>query len=145
MLLLKDDNPKNIMPIVTVGIIVGCVLIFLWQASLHHHTARRAVLALGASGAIAGVLGAYLVLYPRARVLVWAFTFFVFRLPAWVVLGLWFAMQVVKSGNGESNVAWWADIGGMVACAALIPLFKYRSVGLFGRGHLSQTKPPIKR
>lgn len=99
---------------------------------------------VGASGAIAGVLGAYLLLYPRAKVLVWAFAWFVFKLPAWVVLGGWLALQVFFAGwGGESNVAWWAHIGGMVAGMILIPLFKYGHVGLFGSGHLTQTTPPI--
>ena len=96
---------------------------------------------IGASGAISGVLGAYLLLYPRARVVVWAFVFFIFRLPAWLVLGFWFLLQFVNLGSG-GNIAWWAHIGGMVAGMALIPLFKYGHVGLFGSGHLEQTKPP---
>ena len=98
---------------------------------------------IGASGAISGVLGAYLLLYPRAKVVVWAFVVLIFRVPAWLVLGLWFLMQFVNlGGGGEENVAWWAHIGGMVAGMALIPLFKYRYVGLFGTGHIEQTTPP---
>ena len=99
---------------------------------------------VGASGAISGVLGAYVLLYPRAKVLVWpGILFFTFRLPAAVVLGFWFLMQVLNlAGGGASNVAWWAHIGGMVAGAALIPLFKDRHIGLFGAGHLDQTAPP---
>ena len=53
----------------------------------------------GASGAIAGVLGAYFVLYPRARVLTWFFVFLI-HIPAWVVLGYWFVLQFV-SGVGS--------------------------------------------
>ena len=102
---------------------------------------------VGASGAISGVLGAYVLLYPRARVLVWpGILWFTFRLPAWLVLGFWFGMQVLNlAGGGAGNVAWWAHIGGMVCGAALIPFFKYRHVGLFGAGHLSQTAPPRPR
>ncbi|MBR8639173.1 rhomboid family intramembrane serine protease [Streptomyces tuirus] len=76
---------------------------------------------IGASGAIAGVLGAYLVLYPRARVwvLVPFLIFLPLRLPAWIVLGLWFALQAVySSGEGLSDagsVAYAAHIVGFVA------------------------------
>ena len=97
---------------------------------------------IGASGAISGMLGAYIVLYPKANVVIWAGAWFVFRVPAWAVLGLWFLLQIVNLGGGESNVAWWAHIGGMVVGMALIGLLEYRHVGLFGSGHLDQTRPP---
>jgi membrane associated rhomboid family serine protease len=74
---------------------------------------------IGASGAIAGVLGAYLVLYPRAPVTVFVF-FFLMQLPAWVVIGGWFALQVwaapalgIKDTSG--GVAVYAHIGGFLA------------------------------
>ncbi|MEG8278869.1 rhomboid family intramembrane serine protease [Streptomyces sp. AHA2] len=76
---------------------------------------------IGASGAIAGVLGAYLVLYPRARVwvLVPFLIFLPLRLPAWIVLGLWFVLQAVYSwGAGVSEagtVAYAAHVVGFVA------------------------------
>ncbi|MDO0925187.1 rhomboid family intramembrane serine protease [Streptomyces sp. TG1A-8] len=76
---------------------------------------------IGASGAIAGVLGAYLVLYPRARVwvLVPFLVFLPLRLPAWLVLGLWFVLQAVySSGHGVSGgatVAYAAHVVGFVA------------------------------
>ncbi|MEU6811990.1 rhomboid family intramembrane serine protease [Streptomyces sp. NPDC046831] len=75
---------------------------------------------IGASGAIAGVLGAYLVLYPRARVwvLVPFLIFLPLRLPAWLVLGFWFALQAVySSGEGVSaagTVAYTAHVAGFV-------------------------------
>ena len=74
---------------------------------------------IGASGAIAGVLGAYLVLYPRAPVTVFVF-FFLMQLPAWVVIGGWFALQVWTSpalGLKETSggVAVYAHIGGFLA------------------------------
>ena len=99
---------------------------------------------VGASGAISGVLGAYLLLYPRAKVLVWAFAFFVFRLPAFVVLGFWIVMQVLNfGGGGDENVAWMAHIGGFATGMVLVLAFKYRHVGLFGSGHLAQTARPV--
>jgi membrane associated rhomboid family serine protease len=94
---------------------------------------------IGASGAISGVLGAYLLLFPRARVLVlfpiWIF-WRVFYVPAVVVLALWFALQVlsglaVLGVNLTGGVAFWAHVGGFVAGIALIPLFKNRGVRLF--------------
>jgi len=91
---------------------------------------------VGASGAISGVLGAYLLLLPKARVLVaipLGFYFHTVRLPAALVLGLWFALQLVNSmlaAPGEGGVAFGAHIGGFVAGMALIPLFKKRGVCL---------------
>ncbi len=70
---------------------------------------------IGASGAIAGVMGAYLVLWPRARILtiVPLFLFFVVYLPAGVVLGIWFGMQFLTNPN--EGVAWVAHVGGFAA------------------------------
>lgn len=91
--------------------------------------------AVGASGAISGVLGAYLLMYPRARVLVMLpivfFAYFI-RLPALWVLGLWFALQLVSelAASQGAGVAFRAHIGGFLAGMALIPLFKYRRVRL---------------
>jgi membrane associated rhomboid family serine protease len=76
---------------------------------------------VGASGAIAAVLGAYAVLYPRARVVTLVPIFFFFQivaLPAMLVLGLWFVLQVftgtLSIGATGGGVAWWAHIGGFV-------------------------------
>ncbi|REE99517.1 rhomboid family intramembrane serine protease [Thermomonospora umbrina] len=70
---------------------------------------------IGASGAIAGVLGAYLILNPRGRIVSYVPPIIVSRLPAWVVLGLWFVLQWVSLGDEESNVAYVAHIYGFVA------------------------------
>ena len=92
---------------------------------------------IGASGALAGVLGAYLLLYPRARVLVAIpFGFFIHTMifPAWLVLGFWFILQIFNSasaGDQSGGVAWGAHIGGFIAGIALIPLFKNKKVKLF--------------
>lgn len=86
---------------------------------------------IGASGAIAAVLGAYFVLYPRAKVvvLIWFFFFVNFvRVPAVVVLGIWFLLQVL--GLGGEDVAWMAHIGGFVAGMALVRLFLPRAYRL---------------
>jgi len=92
---------------------------------------------VGASGAISGVLGAYALLYPHARVLVLiplGFFTRMMHLPAMGVLGFWFVLQLINSAVTSSSgggVAWMAHIGGFVAGMALIPLFKYRHVPLF--------------
>ncbi len=89
---------------------------------------------VGASGAIAGVLGAYFLLYPKAKVLIWFPIFFLFYLPAWVTLGYWFAMQFV-SGAATSlasysdtggGVAFWAHVGGFIVGIVLIKIFPER-------------------
>jgi membrane associated rhomboid family serine protease len=86
---------------------------------------------VGASGAIAGVLGAYLVMFPHSRVLTFMFIAFV-EVPAVLLLGLWFATQLL-SGLGTlavvrpqdmGGVAFWAHAGGFVAGVALVPLFR---------------------
>jgi membrane associated rhomboid family serine protease len=76
---------------------------------------------VGASGAIAGVMGAYLMFYPRARVDVLFIVLILFRvvpIPAWVVLAFWFGSQVVSGAampTGGGGVAYWAHIGGFLA------------------------------
>lgn len=89
---------------------------------------------VGASGAIAGVLGAYFLLYPRAKVLIWFPILFLFYLPAWVNLGFWFAMQFVSGAatsmaaysESTGGVAFWAHVGGFVAGIVLIKVFPER-------------------
>jgi len=79
---------------------------------------------IGASGAVAAVLGAYLVLYPRNHILVLFWFFFFVRLipvPALVFLGIWFALQVLNAGSG--SVAWMAHIGGFVAGMLMVRCF----------------------
>jgi membrane associated rhomboid family serine protease len=87
---------------------------------------------VGASGAIAGALGAYLVMFPRARVLTLVPIFFflqLIELPAMLVLGFWFVLQAlsgVGSLEAETGVAWFAHIGGFVF-GALVALVFYRT------------------
>jgi membrane associated rhomboid family serine protease len=91
---------------------------------------------VGASGAISGVLGAYLLLYPHARVLVaipFGFFLHTMRIPAGLVLVLWFGLQLFSSAMaqpGQGGVAFRAHIGGFIAGMILIPLFKQRRVRL---------------
>jgi rhomboid family protein len=89
---------------------------------------------VGASGAIAGVLGAYFVVYPRARVLTWFFIF-VLWVPAWVILGYWFALNFL-SGTASTlamqgdigGVAFWAHVGGFISGALLVKVFGERQL-----------------
>ncbi len=89
---------------------------------------------VGASGAISGVMGAYLLLYPRARVrmlFIFVIFFRVFRIPAWIVLLWWFGVQVISglpelsdvNAANNGGVAVWAHVGGFVAGLLLIKLF----------------------
>ncbi|HEX9627928.1 MAG TPA: rhomboid family intramembrane serine protease [Acidiferrobacterales bacterium] len=225
MIPLHDDNPTQITPYLTIGLIVACALVFFWQLSLGAAEERMiyalgmipavlfdirqlppeisvvppaatlftsmflhggwmhlignllylwifgnnieeamgrvrfivfylvcgvaAALAqalpdptsvipmIGASGAISGVLGAYLLLYPHARVLVgipFGFYIHTTMIKAGWVLGFWFVFQLISSvlasGTG-GGVAWGAHIGGFVAGMILVPLFKRRGVRLF--------------
>ena len=76
---------------------------------------------IGASGAISGVLGAYLLLHPHARVLVIAYLPIPLRLPTFVVLGLWAVVNLIQAlAGGDAAVAWWAHVGGFVAGVVLI-------------------------
>ncbi len=221
MIPLRDDNPTHITPLVTIGLIATCILVFLFQVSLqgkqasifiyqygaipsvvfgyeelppelaslpayaslitsmflhggwmhlignmlylwifgdnieesmgsqrfilfyllcgilaalaHAMTDSHSVVPMvGASGAISGVLGAYLLLFPRAQVTVLIplgfFTQLIY-VPAWVVLGFWFILQVISGGaslgSEGGGVAWFAHVGGFVAGMALIGFFKH--------------------
>ena len=91
---------------------------------------------VGASGAIAGVMGAYFVLYPRARVLTLVPFLFVWLvwLPAWVMLGYWFVIEflsgaasaVASTAQTTGGIAFWAHVGGFVAGIILIKVFPSR-------------------
>jgi len=110
------------------GLIAGFVhILFNWGSP---------VPTVGASGAIAGVMGAYFVLFPSARVLTLVPFFFVFLtwLPAWVILGYWFVVQflsgaataVAYSNQTAGGVAFWAHVGGFIAGLAMIKLLPSR-------------------
>ncbi|HKG95086.1 MAG TPA: rhomboid family intramembrane serine protease [Gemmatimonadaceae bacterium] len=111
---------------------------------------------VGASGAISGVMGAYLVLYPHARVkmLVPPFIFWIFRIPAWLVLIYWFGVQLLTGlpqlmpvrPDVSGGVAVWAHVGGFVAGALLIKVFEDRSLVrrrmVAGDAKVAFTEPP---
>ncbi|GBE42852.1 rhomboid family protein [bacterium BMS3Bbin10] len=99
---------------------------------------------VGASGAISGVLGAYLLLYPRATVRVLLFLgiiFWIAHVPAMFVLGVWFLGQLVSAATAPPDVpgvAFWAHVGGFVAGMVLVPLFKDKYVPLW---QTARTRP----
>ena len=90
---------------------------------------------IGASGAVAGVLGGYLMLHPRVKVLVLLFSRIPLRLPAYLLIIGWILFQffsVWTNAEGD-NIAWWAHIGGFVAGMILIIPLRYKRVPLFDR------------
>ncbi|MBN8911596.1 MAG: rhomboid family intramembrane serine protease [Rhizobiales bacterium] len=90
---------------------------------------------IGASGAVAGVIAAYLVLHPRVRVWVLALKAIPLRISAAFALGLWILMQVVMVLLPQVGpVAWWAHIGGLIAGAVLVVFLRRPGVPLFDKG-----------
>jgi len=108
---------------------------------------------IGASGAIAGVLGAYLVLHPRSNIKVFVFLIIitVINVPAFIVLGVWFGGQLLSSATadpGQPGVAFLAHIGGFVAGAILVFFFKKRHVPVFEPAHskaFAVERRPVRR
>jgi hypothetical protein len=102
---------------------VGATAVQVWSAP------GANIPLIGASGAIAGVLGAYFLLYPRARILTLLplFVFFpVVEVSAFFFLGFWLLIQFLQgslSGGTGGGVAWWAHAGGFVVGAILLPVF----------------------
>jgi membrane associated rhomboid family serine protease len=98
-------------------------------------TPASSVPLIGASGAVAGVIAAYLILHPRVRVWILAFRFIPLRITALWALGAWiatqFAMLLIPD---ETPVAWWAHVGGILAGAFLIVLMRRPGVPLFDQG-----------
>ena len=90
---------------------------------------------IGASGAVAGVIAAYLMLHPRVRVWVLAFKVLPMQVSAALVLGVWILTQIVMVLTPQVGpVAWWAHIGGLIAGAVLVTVFRRKGVRLFDQG-----------
>jgi membrane associated rhomboid family serine protease len=128
-LVLFGDNVEDRMgPFRFLGFYLLCGLV---AAGVHVLSAPLSqVPVLGASGAIAGVMGAYLFMFPRARVVVVLppFVFWTLEVPAVLYLGLWFYLQVAQGTASlgrelTAGVAWWAHVGGFVAGVALFKPF----------------------
>ena len=220
---LKDDNPTQTQPIVTITLIVICILIFLYQFSLTYAentfiinsygmkpqnlllypnfsnyltilssmflhggfmhlignmlflwiygnniedamghikflffylfcglaaallqalvTPDSNIPMIGASGAVSGVLSAYLFLYPKAKVSTLIFIFFfitVIRIPAGILILIWFATQLINANLTDPNspgVAWFAHIGGFLMGILLLPFLKKKNIKYFASGN----------
>lgn len=89
---------------------------------------------IGASGAVAGIISAYLILHPKVKVWVLAFGRIPLRIPAWIALVLWIAFQFVMFAvGGDDQISWACHIGGIVAGAILVLILKRRDVPAFDR------------
>lgn len=89
---------------------------------------------IGASGAVAGVISAYLILHPKVKVWILALWRIPIKITAAWALGIWIAAQFVNLLiEGEENVAWWAHVGGLAAGAVLILFMRRRGVVLFDK------------
>lgn len=89
---------------------------------------------VGASGAVAGIVAAYLMLHPNVKVWILALGRIPLRIPALWVLGFWILLQFYfLFTDGQSNVAWWAHIGGLVAGAVLVIFLRRPGVPLFDK------------
>jgi membrane associated rhomboid family serine protease len=99
---------------------------------------------VGASGAVAGVLGAYMMLHPRRRMLILLMRTIPLRLHVGLVLVIWIAFQVGAgvwfSSKGESDTAWWAHVGGFAAGMILILFLRSRGVALFDRDSVRESE-----
>ncbi|MFW6055315.1 MAG: rhomboid family intramembrane serine protease [Thermodesulfobacteriota bacterium] len=128
------DNVEDVMgPLRFAAFYLCCGLIAL--AGHMFFNSDSTVPVVGASGAIAGVMGAYLILYPRATVLtlvpILFFPLFI-DLPAVIFLGIWFLIQLFSGlaaavGQSAAGVAWWAHAAGFIAGVLLLPFFKNSS------------------
>ncbi|MGB9181479.1 MAG: rhomboid family intramembrane serine protease [Pyrinomonadaceae bacterium] len=121
------------------GIIASLAHVFTTVA-LSNNPGSLLIPSLGASGAISGVLGGYILLYPHRRVRAFLFNILT-EVPAWVAVGMWFAFQLISglgilgSGSQEGGVAYAAHIGGFIAGLVLVKFFD------FGRGGANNARP----
>ena len=131
-LFIFGDNVEDELghvPFVVFYLVCGLAAAFLQYAT----EPLSQIPVVGASGAIAGVMGAYLLLFPRARVDILIFLVVIIRIipiPAWIMLGLWFAMQFFGGLSADpetGGVAYWAHAGGFIAGLLLaVPLWLTR-------------------
>ncbi len=112
-----------------------------WASGLSHLLINwhSQVPTIGASGAIAGVMGAYFISFPKARILtlipIFIIPYFV-EIPAFFFLGIWFLLQFLSAAgtHGQGGIAWWAHVGGFLSGVILLKLFlKVPDIGVTGR------------
>ena len=122
------------------GVLASLAHVFTTVATAGGNEESLLIPSLGASGAISGVLGAYLLLFPTKRVMV-IISWFVTAVPAFIAIGLWFVFQLISglgmlgSGAQAGGVAYAAHIGGFIAGLALITVFA------IGRPAASESQP----
>lgn len=101
---------------------------------------------IGASGAVAGIISAYLILHPRVKIWVLAFGRLPLRLPAWILLALWILFQFAMIAlDGEGEVSWAAHVGGIIAGAVLVPVLRRRDVPLFDQTVVTPQAAEVER
>lgn len=109
------------------GVLAGLAHVFSTVIFAGNSEASLLIPSLGASGAISGVLGAYILLFPTKRVTV-LLSWFITQVPAFVAIGLWFVFQLISGlgmlGSQQGGVAYGAHIGGFIAGLALIKVFE---------------------
>jgi len=125
-----------------------------WSSGLVHlfMNWHSPVPTIGASGAIAGVMGAYLLLYPRSKILTLIPIFFIpyfIELPAFIFLGIWFFFQFLSAAGSHGQaggIAWWAHIGGFLAGMAFLKLLlKLPELGMTNRIRATTEKNRTRR
>ncbi|TYT73612.1 rhomboid family intramembrane serine protease [Desulfobotulus mexicanus] len=116
-----DNVEDRLGPLRYLGFYLVCGLVSGLAHSMVYPSSTIPV--VGASGAIAGVMGAYFLLYPASRILtlipIFIFPLFI-EIPAFIYMGIWFMFQVLNAMGGGGGVAWWAHIGGFVMGALLL-------------------------
>jgi membrane associated rhomboid family serine protease len=109
------------------GVLAGLAHVFSTVIFAGNSEASLLIPSLGASGAISGVLGAYILLFPTKRVTV-LLSWFITQVPAFIAIGLWFVFQLISGlgmlGSQQGGVAYAAHIGGFIAGLALIKVFE---------------------
>jgi membrane associated rhomboid family serine protease len=96
---------------------------------------------IGASGAISGVVAAYVILYPRVRIWGLFLKGIPLRLPAYGAIGFWFVLQFVSAFfGGDEAVGWFAHLGGFIAGAILIPLMRHRYDPVLARAEVQEIR-----
>jgi membrane associated rhomboid family serine protease len=119
-----------------VRFLIFYLLCAAFGAAFHGYMAATSQVPLiGASGAIAGVVAAYLILHPRVKIWILAFGRIPLRIPAYITLVLWIAMQfaMLAASTDEDQISWAAHVGGILAGAVLVLVMRSRDVPLFDR------------
>jgi membrane associated rhomboid family serine protease len=134
-----------------VRFLVFYLLTGLAAAGAHIYTdAGSPVPIVGASGAISGIMGAYLALYPRVRVHTLFIIVIIIRvipIPAWVMLGYWFVIQLLSgtsTAGGGGGIAFWAHVGGFVAGLLLVKPFENRQLVRAKKAHVKLDRREIR-